>query len=502
MDDLSTDVGTPDSSASIGTDSAAVETAPETVTNISERDDSPRTSDIESLQARLAKINNPQTTAEEQPKAAEAKPVQEKPDEKEGEPTDELAEIDKELAQNPQFNKGLVKKLRGIIDAKTSSLAELTTKYDSVPKSFLEQGIDETRINNALELENLLYGFDPKTGKADPTAFTAKVLADDPNYALSIMNSFGSQTLSNGDTIFDAWLKANDLDPSKLDELKSISKGETTTVFSLDEAAQTTLSVIPPELHEVYKSLSKAGRENIDGLVNPEYATDDDRKEAISRLNDRQSKLDRESETQQEKQKAEQDYQKEVVETYNTVANTSFETLSNSLDESDVFTNIKTSANELEDFNTKQGVKVQMLHLADVDTPLGKAAVKYFERLGVTPDVAKIKSLISELDASNQTFVMAEADAKRGNAASKTVATRAQIAAQQAQNQLLAIGRKLGAASFNAIAKARAAESSNGAAANAMPRFGGSGADGTSKPKVMSGLDFAARMRELSQSNS
>ncbi len=294
------------------------------------------------------------------------------------------------------------------------------------------------KVKEALELTDGLYGYDTLKGVQTAEKFARNLATKDPDHAYQTMLDLAMQKRADG-TDFATLFAKNilELDPSKMDVFKKISRGETVEGYEMSNPEQ--LKNIPGELHAAFKTLTPKLRDIVlDGTQ--QYASEAERVEAMKVLNNANREILDNARKQQDALAERTTLETAIDTNYNALA-TDFnksmpEKLSQTLDRLVFSTDPAINA------TMRYGLSNALRDVIDAD--LQPNAKKYFESLGVEA---------AEIDASFQrasalfSQIQAQMDIEASASARKqtNAAAQARGARLEAEKRLLAVGIGLAA---------------------------------------------------------
>lgn len=326
---------------------------------------------------------------------------------------------------------------------------------DTIKKLQKSQASPPQEINKeAEELYQGLTSFDNEKGVPSARPFAEKLAAKDPKLAYQAGVDIFNLPVpgdESGWTFGHHYLKANGIDPTRLDDVRQFLEGgqQASTYQQIPE-------YVPQEYHDAFKSYSQGVRESL------EYQLDDPdtRQAALEVLQDRQWKLDQ----QKAREESEKQYQAKLAQEIETEVETdavqTFTKFVEDFEQSPTFTNVQVSANPTVDKVIKSSINQQMLNLSEPNSVAGQQALKLFKELGVDINLKDIEQYLGIINGSIETSVRAgkggyqtnkaQADAQKAMALQRlsgirnSIFTQAlkklageQMAASQAQGETL-----------------------------------------------------------------
>jgi hypothetical protein len=326
---------------------------------------------------------------------------------------------------------------------------------DTIKKLQKSQASPPQEINKeAEELYQGLTSFDNEKGVPSARPFAEKLAAKDPKLAyqagVDIFN-LPVPNDANGWTFGHHYLKANGIDPTRLDDVRSFLEGGQ-QVTSYQEIPE----FVPPEYHDAFKSYSPGVRESL------EFQLDDPdtRQGALEVLQDRQWKLDQQKTREEGERQSQARLAQEIETEVEADAVQTFTRFVEDFEQSPTFTNVQVSANPTVDKVIKSSINQQMLNLAEPNSVAGQQALRLFKELGVEINLKEIEQYLGIINGSIETSVKAgkggyqankaQADAQKAMAVQRLSGIRnsiftqalkklagSQMAASQAQGETL-----------------------------------------------------------------
>ncbi len=298
----------------------------------------------------------------------------------------------------------------------------LVKRLRNVIKSLQSKASEPQETNKeAEELYQGLTSFDNEKGVPSARPFAEKLAAKDPKLAYQAgVDIFGLQVPgdANGWTFGHHYLKANGIDPTRLDEVKSFLEGG--QKLSYQEVPE----YVPPEYHEAFKSLSQGVRESL------EYQLDDpDQKQAaLEVLGDRQWRLDQQKAKVESEQAAQVQLNQQIQADIETETVQTFTKFVEDFEKSPTFTNVQVSADPTVDKVIKSSINQQMLNLSEPNSVAGQQSLRLFKELGVQINLQEIEQYLGIINGSTETSVQA---GKTGYLANKAQAVAQRTMALQ-----------------------------------------------------------------------
>lgn len=381
-----------------------------------------------------------------------------------------------ELTQEQPDDSALVKHLRTVLKNKVQPNQDT----NNLPV------IDEV-TQKKIDLANGLYGLDHTTGQPTTKSFVENVVKESPTLANQLLFDLTQQTMEkpgyNGWTLGHELLTRIGLDPTKLTELQAYSRGEISPQSVGIEAVP---DYVPTEYREAYKNLNQITRMDLDAYLGPN-GTDDQRAAALSTLSDKQRSIEREQADAYAEQQSQQAFETEVYTETETQVIASYEGLMKSVTESDAFTQVKLSADPVVDASLKGNLMSQITALGDPRSLLAKQAATSFEAMGIKVDMAKISSLMQEVETNTTAAVKAD---KYGKLKGENYNVQISDAINRRANAIRSLTAM--ANSIFSQALARMANQSQAVPQGGLPNLGGStptGATPANRAKTEKELD-------------
>lgn len=313
-------------------------------------------------------------------------------------------DVEKVLAESEaEDGTPLIKRLR-------ATIRDLQKRPTSEP-----QEIDR----EAVELYQGLTSFDNEKGVPSARPFAEKLIAKDPTLAYQAIVDIATQIVpgdENGWTFGHHFLKANGIDPARLDDVRQFLEGGQKITY------QDIPEYVPPEYHDAFKSYSQAVRESL------EYQLDDpDTKQAaLEVLADRQWKLDQNKAQEQAQVESQSKLAREIETEVETDTIQTFSKFIEDFYQSPTFTNVQVSADPVVDKVVKSSINQLMLNLSEPESVAGKQALSLLKEVGVNVNLPEIEQCLGIINGSIETSIKA---AKGGYGANKAQADAAKQAA-------------------------------------------------------------------------
>lgn len=298
-----------------------------------------------------------------------------------------IADAEAEAAKD---NSSLAKHLRKVIASKEAEIKNLSSRT-------LTDSDQE-----AIELYKGLTSFDNETNTPSARLFAEKLVQKDVKVAYQAGVDIFNQPVPddpNGWNLGHHYLKANGVDPNRLDEVRAFLQGDQKVSFSQIP------EFVPKELGDAYKGLSEKAREYLDFQLESDDQTD--RQAAIEHLQNAQYRIDQRTNQEEQQrqtqartiQEINQEVDAQTVDTFNEFIDTFRAT--------PTFTNAKVSSDPVVDSAYKNVINLAALNLAEPGSVAGKQAIQFFKELGVNVDPAKIQEAITMVTGSIETSVKA-----------------------------------------------------------------------------------------------
>jgi nucleoside diphosphate kinase len=374
-----------------------------------------------------------------------------------------LAEAEAEAAKT---NTPLVKHLRKVVETQKAELKKLASNSLT--------DIDR----EAVELYQGLTSFDNERGVPSAKKFAESLAQKDPNLAYQAavdLLSLQAPGEIDGFSFGHAYLKANGIDPTRLDDIRSFLEGNQKTTF------EQVPEYVPKEYQDAYKQLSEKAREYLDfQLEGDEF----ERNAGLEVLQNKQYRIDEQNAKEQYQSQAQAKLAQEIESEVITDTLQTFNSFVENFYETPTFKDVQVSGNQLVDSAIKKSVNQMVVNLAEPDTVAGKQALSLFQELGVSVDSQKIAELIGIVNGSIETSIKA---GKGNHLPSKAAADNAKL---QALQRLSGLRNSLWSQAVSKIAQGQKESSESHDVLNnaGLPSFGNSQTIGGEKK--MSTLDW------------
>lgn len=370
-----------------------------------------------------------------------------------------------EAASIEKLEPSLAKHLRKVIASKEAEIKRLSSQ----PQEINQEAVD---------LYNGLTSFDNERGVPSTKPFAEKLVAKDPTLAYQTVADIANMEVpgdENGWTFGHHFLKANGIDPTRLDDVRSFLEGNQPQMY------QEIPEYVPAEYHEAFKNYSPQVRENLEYQL----ADPDQRQAALELLQDRQWRIDQRKEQERSQVETQARVAREVQTEIETGTVQTYSKFVDDFTTTPTYTNATVSGNPTVDGAIKFSLNQTLLNLAEPDSVAGKQALGYFQTLGINIPLKEIQEQIGMINGAIETSVKAE---KGGHSVHKSQADAIKAAAlgrlSGLRNQIFA----------QAIKKMAGEQQQNATQLNnaGLPNFGDSTPINTSQKE--STLDYIKRV--------
>lgn len=402
--------------------------------------------------------------------------------------TDATSEVDEETAQlDEEINKQLAEKPEDVDDLKFfRTLVRNKEKEVRALKNQKPEYSESDRL--AIDFYNDLTAFDVEQGVPSSKKFAERLVQKDKDLAIQAAWDLLSQPVDDsGYTVGHKALEKMGLDPMRLDELRKFSRGELKgDHFGIVAVPE----FVPPELTDAYKAMSQPLREDLDWRLESDDPLQ--KQAAIEALQDKQAKL----EYMQSKEKSEREStmrtQAEIEQSVNRDVIETFNTFTESFQETPTYTAATVSGNPAFDGAVKEIVSMAILNLNEPESVTGKQALRFFNSLGLTLDAKEVSTVVDSVIGNIEAAVKAE----KGNY--QTAKTDALDRKQQALSRATGVRNRIFVEAMNKLAgKLKDVSEQNGDALEkngGMPAITGSGSSMSNGQQKLSTLEIIKQM--------
>jgi hypothetical protein len=299
----------------------------------------------------------------------------------------------------------------------------LVRRLRGVLRNKLEPQALGEREQEALQVMESLFGFDPDAGAPTAKAFAEYLAKKDLTVANQAYRDLANIPVNDeGWTIGHQFLKDIGLDPYKLEELRQFSRGEIQS-----QAVVNMPEYVPQEYAEAYKGLNEILRADIDIYLNS--SDERQRSTALELLRDKQQSINFRAQQEQQAVEAQNTLNTSIrADVDNTLA-TTYQGLLDAVKTNPAYTNVVVSSNPQADTFIKDSIIAQINAVGDPNRILASQAVAAFKAQGIEIDTAKVSDLMRTIEVNTEIAVKAE---KLGKIQNKDYSVQIQEAKRKA----------------------------------------------------------------------
>jgi len=387
------------------------------------------------------------------------------------------AEIDKQVAEKPEDVDDL-KHFRQLLRNKEKQVRELSKKTPEYSDTDRE----------AIDLYNGLFAFDTAQGVPTSKDFAQKLVAKDKDLALNASWDIATQQLDeSGLTVGHLLLQKMGLDPYRLEELREFSQGKIKgDAYGMVEVPE----FVPQEVAGAYKLLSQPMRDNVDFML--ESGDPVQKQSALETLQDKQSTLEFKELKQRQEHESVQRTQMEITQAVDSHVTQTFTDFTNGFKDTPTYKTATISGNPQFDSGVKGVVSLAILGLSEPDSVMGKQSQQFFQELGVNVNPTEVSTLV------NSVIQDIEAAEKAGKGNFTTAKTEALKRKEQSMMRATGVRNRIFAETMTKLAATmKAVSEGNGQKLDAnggMPSLAGNGASTNGAQAKVSTLDLIKTM--------